>query len=132
MLCPELDIARRVRFIDQRADFKGLSLNPECYCSAAGTDQQRTKKCHAEAVMDGSRNERARARARYLLAQIEPLPDDAEVQRLRGLSMDYIREAERLERERVAALEPSEVISAALDDVARDYFTRAIQGKVKG
>jgi hypothetical protein len=82
--------------------------------------------------MDGSRNERARARARFLLAQIAPLPDDAEVQRLRGLSMDYIREAERLERERVAALEPSEVISAALDDVARDYFTRAIQGKVKG
>ena len=26
--------------------------------------------------MDGSRNERARARARHLLAQIAPLPDD--------------------------------------------------------
>jgi hypothetical protein len=63
--------------------------------------------------MDGSRNERARARARYLLAQIAPLPDDAEVQRLRGLSMDYIREAERLEQERVATREPSEEISAA-------------------
>jgi len=81
--------------------------------------------------MYGSRNERARARARYLLAQIAPLPDDAEVQRLRGLSIDYIREAERLEHERVATLEPSEVISAALDEVARDYFTRAIQGKAK-
>ena len=81
--------------------------------------------------MDGSRNERARARARYLLAQIAPLPDDAEVQRLRGLSMDYIREAERLERERVATREPSEEISAALDEVARDYFARAVQGKAK-
>jgi hypothetical protein len=29
--------------------------------------------------MDGSRNERARARAQYLLAQIAPLPDDAKV-----------------------------------------------------
>ena len=85
----------------------------------------------SEAVMDGSRNERARARARYLLAQIAPLPDDAEVQRLRGLSMDYIREAERLERERVTTREPSEEISAALDEVARDYFARAVQSKAK-
>ena len=131
MLCPEPDIARRVGFIDQRADFNGLSLNPECYCSAAGTDQQRTRNCRSEAVMDGSRNERARARARYLLAQIAPLPDDADVQRLRGLSMDYIREAERLERERVATREPSEEISAALDEVARNYFARAVQSKAK-
>ena len=82
--------------------------------------------------MDGSRNERARARAQYLLAQIAPLPDDTEVQRLRGLSMDYIREAERLERKQVATQqEPTEEISAALDEVARDYFTRAIQSKAK-
>jgi hypothetical protein len=82
--------------------------------------------------MDGSRNERARARAQYLLAQIAPLPDDAEVQRLRGLSIDYIREAERLERKQVATQqEPSEVISAALDEVARDYFARAVQSKAK-
>ena len=47
--------------------------------------------------MDGSRSERARARARHLLAQIAPLPDDADVQRLRELSIDYIREAERHE-----------------------------------
>ena len=80
--------------------------------------------------MDGSRNERARARARFLLAQIAPLPDDAEVQRLRGLSMDYIREAERLERKRVATLEPSEEISAVLDEIARDYFARALSSKV--
>ena len=43
--------------------------------------------------MDGSRNERARARALHLLAQIAPSPDDLEVQRLRELSLDYIREA---------------------------------------
>jgi hypothetical protein len=43
--------------------------------------------------MDGSRSERARARALHLLAQIAPLPDDSEVQRLRELSLDYIREA---------------------------------------
>ena len=79
--------------------------------------------------MHGSRNERARAR--YFLAQIAPLPDNAEVQRLRGLSMDYIREAERLERERVGAREPSEEISAALDEVARDYLLVLINAKQK-
>ena len=72
--------------------------------------------------MDGSRNERARARARHLLAQIAPLPDDTEVQRLRELSMDYISEAERLERNQVTTQEPAEQISAALDEVARDYL----------
>ena len=77
--------------------------------------------------MYGSRNERARARARYLLTQIAPLPDDTEVQRLRELSTNYIREAERLERERVT----SEQISAALDAIARDYFSRALQKKSK-
>ena len=62
--------------------------------------------------MDSSRSERARARARHLLAQIAPLPNDTEVQRLRELSMNYIREAERLERERVTTPEPREQISA--------------------
>jgi hypothetical protein len=130
-LCREHHIAGHVGF-DQRADFKGLPVHPERYCSAAGTDQKLTNaRPLMEAVMDGSRNERARARARYLLAQIAPLPDDAEVQRLRGLSMDYIREAERLERERVTTREPSDEISAALDEVARDYFARAVQSKPK-
>lgn len=81
--------------------------------------------------MDGSRSERARARARHLLAQIAPSPDDSEVQRLRELSMDYIREAERLEMERVTPREPSEQISEALDAIARDYFARAVQNKSK-
>ena len=81
--------------------------------------------------MDSSRNERARARAQYLLAQIAPLPDDTEVQRLRELSMHYIREAERLEGNRVPTREPSEQISAALDAIAREFFARALQNKSK-
>jgi hypothetical protein len=76
--------------------------------------------------MDGSRNERARARACALLAQIAPLPDDVEVQRLRELSLNYISEAERAEQKGATTLEPSEQISAALDAIARDYFARAI------
>jgi hypothetical protein len=75
--------------------------------------------------VDGSRNERARARARYLLALIAPLPDDAELQRLRELSMDYIREAERLEKESVTTRESGEQISMGLDAIARDFFARA-------
>jgi hypothetical protein len=81
--------------------------------------------------MDSSRSERARARARHLLAQIAPLPDDTEVQRLRELSMNYTREAERLEGNRVPTLEPSEQISAALDAVAREFFARALQNRSK-
>jgi len=81
--------------------------------------------------MDSSRSERARARARYLLAQIAPLPDDTEVQRLRELSMNYIREAERLERKRVTTPEPGEQISAALDAVAREFFARTLQNRSK-
>jgi hypothetical protein len=81
--------------------------------------------------MDGSRSERARARARHLLAQIAPLPDDAELQRLRELSLNYIREAERLERKPLGTPEPSEQISAALDAVARDFFAHALQNKSK-
>jgi hypothetical protein len=81
--------------------------------------------------MDGSRSERARARARHLLAQIAPLPDDAEVQRLRELAMDYIREAERLEIKRVTRRESGEQISAVLDAMARDFFARALRNKSK-
>ena len=81
--------------------------------------------------MDGSRNEHARARAQDLLAQIAPLPDDSVLQRLRELSMNYIREAERLEQKRVTALEPGEQISAALDAIARDFFARALQNMSK-
>ena len=81
--------------------------------------------------MDGSRNERARARARHLLAQIAPLPDDTDLQRLRALSLDYFREAERIEKEGVTAPESSEQISAGLDAIARDFFARASTIKPK-
>ena len=82
--------------------------------------------------MDSSRSDRARARARHLLAQLAPLPDDTEVQRLRELSLDYIREAERLEKEHVTTREPSEQISAVLDAIAREFFARTLQSKIKG
>ena len=78
-----------------------------------------------------SRNESARARAQYLLAQIAPLPDDAELQRLRELSVEYVREAESLELKRDTAREPAEQISAALDVIARDFFARAVRNKLK-
>jgi hypothetical protein len=76
--------------------------------------------------MVGMRNDRARARARDLLATVYPVPDD-EFQRMRELAVDYMQEAERLEKERRGrAAEPEELISAALDAVARDYFARAL------
>jgi hypothetical protein len=74
--------------------------------------------------MIGTRSDHARARARNLLATIYPLPDDAELHRL---AVDYIREAERLEAGYSGrAAESDELISAALDAVARDYFARSI------
>jgi hypothetical protein len=77
--------------------------------------------------MAGLRSERARDRARDLLATVYPIPEDAEVRRLRELAIDYIQEAERLEAEnRGRPAESEEVISAALDAVARDYFKRAL------
>jgi hypothetical protein len=77
--------------------------------------------------MVGMRSDRARARARNLLATIYPLPDDPELHRLRELAVNYVREAERLEAaHKGRAAESDELISAALDAVARDYFTRAI------
>ncbi len=50
--------------------------------------------------MPGMRSDRARARARELLASLYPVPDDAEFHRLREFAVDYIQEAERLEAER--------------------------------
>ena len=79
--------------------------------------------------MDGSRSDRARARAQQLLAEIAPLPDDSELQRLRELSLNYIREAERIEGNAASTREDSEQISAALDAIARDFFAQALQSK---
>ena len=77
--------------------------------------------------MVGMRSDRARARARDLLATIYPVPQDVEFHRLRELALDYIQEAERMEAEnRGCSAESEELISAALDAVARDYFSRAL------
>lgn len=77
--------------------------------------------------MVGVRSDRARARARDLLATVYPIPDDAEFHRLRELAVEYIQEAERLEKEQKGRVtESDELISAALDDVARSYFARAL------
>jgi hypothetical protein len=77
--------------------------------------------------MAGMRTDRARARARVLLATVYPIPDDEESRRLRELAIDYIREAGRLEVEnRGRVAEPDELTSEALDAVARDYFARAL------
>jgi hypothetical protein len=77
--------------------------------------------------MVGMRTERARARARDLLETRYPVPENIEVSRLRELASDYVREAERLEAEsRGRAVESDELISIALDAIARDYFARAV------
>ena len=77
--------------------------------------------------MAGMRSDRARTRARDLLATVYPIPDDVEFHRLRELAVNYIHEADRIEAEnRGRAAEPDELISSALDAVARDYFSRAL------
>ena len=77
--------------------------------------------------MVGMRSDRARARARNLLGTIYPVPQDVEFHRLRELAVEYIQEAERVEAEnRGRTAESEELISAALDAVARDYFSRAL------
>jgi hypothetical protein len=74
-----------------------------------------------------TRSDRVRVRARDLLATVYPAPDDVEFRRLRELAIDYVQEAERLEAEkRGRVVESDELISAALDAVARDYFERAL------
>src|ERR1700674_1408799 len=77
--------------------------------------------------MAGIKSERARDRARDLLATVYPAPDDVEFRRLRQLAIDYVQEAQRLEAEkRGRVVESDELISTALDAVARDYFQRAV------
>ena len=77
--------------------------------------------------MAGIKSERARDRARDLLATVYPAPDDVEFRRLRELAIDFVQEAERREAEKTGrAVEPDELISTALDAVARDYFKRAV------
>ena len=77
--------------------------------------------------MAGIKSERARDRARDLLATVYPVPEDVEFRRLRELATDFVQEAERREAaKRGRAVESDELISTALDAVARDYFKRAV------
>jgi AcrR family transcriptional regulator len=99
-----------------------------CPADAAGQHSfnlgMRTTK---EALMVGMRSDRARARARNLLATVYPAADDVEFRRLRELAIDYIQEAERVEAaNRGREVKSDELISAALDAVARDYFSCAL------
>jgi len=77
--------------------------------------------------MGGLRRDRARERAKDLLANYFPAPGEADSPSLRELATDYFQTAERLEAEaRGHAVESDELISAAFDAVARDFFRRAI------
>jgi hypothetical protein len=77
--------------------------------------------------MAGMRSDHARARAHDLLATAYPLPDEAESGQLRELAAGYMREADRLEAaQNGRAGESDELISAALDAIARDYFKRTL------
>jgi hypothetical protein len=82
--------------------------------------------------MVGMRSDRARESARNLLATVYPIPDDAEHYRLRDLAVEYIQEAERLERERKGCpTESDELISTARDDIARRYFARVLADSLR-
>jgi hypothetical protein len=77
--------------------------------------------------MAGMKSDRARDRAKDVLTKVYPAPNEAEFHRLRELAVNYIAEAERLEAEKLGrAIAPDEAITAALDAIARDYFTRAL------
>lgn len=69
------------------------------------------------------RSDHARARAMDLLAMIDPAGNDEDSRRLRELAMRYLEVAQQLEAEENGSAEPSEMISTALDAVARDYFS---------
>jgi hypothetical protein len=65
------------------------------------------------------RNESARAQARLQLET--PISDDANLLNLQKQVEDFVREAKHR-----APSEPNELVSTALDTVARDYFRHAI------
>jgi hypothetical protein len=117
----EPDIAQMLSSKEGRQNWRAVCAR----VAADGPSQGNAE--HREELMTSMRSDRARGRARDLLVSIAPLPEDAEFYRLRELAIDYIKEAERLEAEnRGRAAESAELISAALDAVARDYFERAL------
>jgi hypothetical protein len=80
-----------------------------------------------EALVTELRSDHARARAMDLLAMVDPLANDEESRRLRELAIRYLEVAQQLEAEEDGGAEPSEMISAALDAVARDYFSHMLR-----
>jgi len=73
------------------------------------------------------RNEHARKSAKDSLSTVYPIPDEVEFRRLRELAIDGAQEAKRLKAGDSGHLVISgELISTALDAVARDYFKRAL------
>jgi hypothetical protein len=80
-----------------------------------------------EIAMTGVRNQRALARAQQILAFAQPLPQEANTTELRELALRYIDEAERRARESGPARESEEMISATLDNIAKDYFAWALR-----
>ena len=77
--------------------------------------------------MTGVPNQRALQRAQQILALAQPLPQDVNATELRELASRYIDEAERREREGGQAVESEELVSAALDNIAKDYFAWAVR-----
>jgi hypothetical protein len=73
------------------------------------------------------RSDHARARAMDLLAMVDPVADDEESRGLRELAIRYLEVAQQLEAEEDGGAEPSDIISAALDAVARDYFSHMLR-----
>jgi hypothetical protein len=123
-LCPEPDIAEILSSDSARGAHR---LTGSGDAGGAQVFEHENTPSLEEALMVGMRSDRARARARDLLATVYPIPEDVEFRRLRELALDYVKEAERLETEnRGRTAEPDELISAALDTVARDYFARAL------
>jgi hypothetical protein len=71
------------------------------------------------------RSDRTRARARDVLETRYPVPED--IGQLRELALDYVREADRLEiQSKGRPIQSDELLSSALDAIARDYFARSI------
>jgi hypothetical protein len=111
---------------------RALPFNHERYCSHLRRTAMRstgspTLQRWKELAMTGVPNQRALLRAQQILALAQPLPQDVNATELRELASRYIDEAERREREDGQAVESVELVSAALDNIAKDYFAWAVR-----
>src|SRR5256885_758011 len=123
---------RRCPIDPKEPGINGRCFYSERYCSRCSSPRrgQRDRQHdndQMEIAMTGVRSQRALARAQQILALAQPPPQDADAAKLRELASRYIDEAERWERENGEAVESEELVSAALDNVARDYFAWAVR-----